>query len=140
MAFVRHCNTLQHTTLHCSTLQYATLHCISLQHTTPYCSTPQHTTPHYTTLHHTTLNCSSLKHTYKQHITSVRVMNLVRHYGVATIDKLLKIIGLFCKRVLSKRRCPAQETYNIKEPTTCSHPMYPPYIIIGLFRRISSLS
>jgi len=35
------------------------------------------------------------------------------HYGVATNSRLLKIIGLFCKRALQKRRYPAKETYNI---------------------------
>ena len=34
------------------------------------------------------------------------------HYRVATISRLLKIIGLFCKRALLKRLCSAQETYH----------------------------
>jgi len=42
-------------------------------------------------------------------------------YGVATISRLLKIIGLFCKRALYKRRYSAKETYNFKEPTNRSH-------------------
>ena len=37
--------------------------------------------------------------------------------------KLLKSIGLFCKRVLSKRRYSAKETYNFKELTNRSHPI-----------------
>ena len=45
-------------------------------------------------------------------------------YGVATISKLLKIIGLFCKRALYKRRYSENETCNSKEPTNCSHPIY----------------
>jgi len=44
-------------------------------------------------------------------------------YGVDTISRLLKIIGLFCKRALQKRRYSAKETYNSKEPTNRSHPM-----------------
>ena len=36
-------------------------------------------------------------------------------YGVATIGRLLKIIGLFCKRALQKRLYSAEETYNFKE-------------------------
>ena len=32
------------------------------------------------------------------------------HYGVATISRLLKIIGLFCKRAISKRLYSAKET------------------------------
>jgi len=44
-------------------------------------------------------------------------------YGVATISRLLKIIGLFCKRALQKRQYSAKETYNFKEPTNRSHPI-----------------
>jgi len=44
-------------------------------------------------------------------------------YGVATTSRLLKIIGLFCKRALWKRRYSAKETYNFKEPTNRSHPI-----------------
>jgi len=44
-------------------------------------------------------------------------------YGVATTSRLFKIIGLFCKRALQKRRHSAKETYNLKEPTNRSHPI-----------------
>jgi len=44
-------------------------------------------------------------------------------YGVATISRLLKIIGLFCKRDLLKKRYSTKETYNFKEPTNRSHPL-----------------
>ena len=44
-------------------------------------------------------------------------------YGVASSSRLLKIIGLFCKRALQKRRYSAKETYNFKEPTNRSHPI-----------------
>jgi len=60
----------------------------------------------------------------------VNVSNVARHdthcfsaYGVATISRLLKIIGLFCKRALYKRLYSAKETYNVKEPTNRSHPI-----------------
>ena len=43
--------------------------------------------------------------------------------GVATISTLLQMIGLFCKRALSKRRYSAKETYNFKESTHRSHPI-----------------
>jgi len=46
-------------------------------------------------------------------------------YGVASIRRLLKIIGLFCKRALQKRRYSPKETYNFKEPTNRSHPIAP---------------
>jgi len=48
---------------------------------------------------------------------------LISGYGVATISRLLKIIGLFCKRALPKRRYSAKESYNFKEPTNRSHPI-----------------
>ena len=44
-------------------------------------------------------------------------------YGVASISRLLQIIGLFCKRALQKRRYSAKETCNFKEPTNRSHPI-----------------
>jgi len=42
---------------------------------------------------------------------------------VATISRLLKIIGLFYKRALQKRLYSAKETYNFEEPTNRSHPI-----------------
>jgi len=42
-------------------------------------------------------------------------------YGVATISRLLKITGLFCKRALYKRLYSAKE--NFKETTNRSHPI-----------------
>jgi len=44
-------------------------------------------------------------------------------YGVASISRLLKMIGLFYKRALWKRLYFAKETYNFKEPTNRSHPI-----------------
>jgi len=46
-------------------------------------------------------------------------------FRVAMISRLLKIIGLFCKKALRKRRHSARETYNFKEPTNRSHPISP---------------
>jgi len=45
-------------------------------------------------------------------------------YWVATISRLLTMIGLVCKRSLHKRLNSAKETYNFKEPTKRSHPIY----------------
>jgi len=39
------------------------------------------------------------------------------------ISRLLKIIGLFCKRALQKRRYSAKETCHFEEPTNKSHPV-----------------
>ena len=44
-------------------------------------------------------------------------------YGVATISRLLKNIGLFCKRDLQKRPIFCKETYIFKHPTHRSHPI-----------------
>jgi len=49
-----------------------------------------------------------------------------RCYGVAaTISRLLKMIGLLCKRALQKSLYSAKETCHFKEPTNCSHPIVP---------------
>jgi len=45
-------------------------------------------------------------------------------HGVATISRLLKIIGLFCKRALQKRPIFSKDTCNFKEPTNRSRPMW----------------
>ena len=44
-------------------------------------------------------------------------------YGVATISRMLKNIGLFCKRDLQKRPIFCKETYIFKHPTHRSHPI-----------------
>ena len=44
-------------------------------------------------------------------------------YGVATISRLLKIIGLFCRISALLQGSFAKETYNFKEPTNRSHPI-----------------
>ena len=51
---------------------------------------------------------------------------LAERYGVATVSRIDKIIGLFCKRALKKRQYSAKEIYNCIDPTYRSHP-------IGLF-------
>ena len=53
----------------------------------------------------------------------VRPICYANGYGVATICRLLKIIGLFCKRALQKRRYSAKETSSFNEPTNRSHPI-----------------
>ena len=46
------------------------------------------------------------------------------HYGVATISRLLETIGLFCRLSSLLQGSFARETYNFKEPTHRSHPIY----------------
>jgi len=44
-------------------------------------------------------------------------------FGVATISRLLKIIGLLCRISSLLKGSFAKETYNFKEPTNRSHPI-----------------
>ena len=44
-------------------------------------------------------------------------------YGLATISRLLKIVGLFRKVALQKRLYSAKETYHFQDPTNRSHPI-----------------
>jgi len=44
-------------------------------------------------------------------------------HGVALVSKIDKIIGLFCKRALEKRRYSAKATYNFIDPINRSHPI-----------------
>ena len=46
-----------------------------------------------------------------------------RKYGVATISRLLKIIGVFCRISSLLYGSFAKETYSFKEPTNGSHPI-----------------
>jgi len=62
------------------------------------------------TLQHAATHCNTLQHT-------------ATRYGMASISRLLNIIGLFGKRDLYNRRYSAKETYNFKEPTNRSHPI-----------------
>ena len=58
-------------------------------------------------------------------------------YWVATISRLLRIIGLFCRiQSFSQGSC-AQETYNLKEPTSRSYPIYP--YTMGWLRSVGSI-
>jgi len=51
------------------------------------------------------------------------VQRLLRKYGVATIRRLLKIIGLFCRISSLLWGSFAKETYHFKEHTKRSHPI-----------------
>ena len=84
------------------------------------------------------------------------VVHMTHSYGVATISRFLKIIGLFCRISSLLQGSFVKETYNFKEPTNRSHPIRDDYLrysthkrgvatisrllkITGLFGRISSL-
>jgi len=55
----------------------------------------------------------------------------VLQYGVATISRLLKIIGLFCRISSLLQGSFAKERYNFKEPTNRIHPI-PEYVLFVL--------
>ena len=59
-------------------------------------------------------------------------------YGEPTLSRLLKIIGLFCKRALKKRLYSAKETCNFKEPIHRSHPITHTYESISFYVCITS--
>jgi len=52
--------------------------------------------------------------TYSRVTCLIRVSRSRHTYGVAMMSRLLKIIGLFCKKALQKRTDSAKETYNIR--------------------------
>jgi len=54
---------------------------------------------------------------------SSKMSSVIVWYGVATISRLLKIIGLFCRILSLFKGSFAKETYNFKEPTNRSHPI-----------------
>jgi len=56
-------------------------------------------------------------------------------YGVATISRLLKILGLFCRISSFLQGSFAKETYNFKAPTHRSHPI--PICTIGSLEKVS---
>ena len=66
-------------------------------------------------------------HTYKQMYICIHNDVKTYKYGVATISRRLKIIGLFCKRAICKRQYLAKETCNSKEPTNRSQPIWGGY-------------
>jgi len=86
--------------------------------------------------------CTCLRYTRRMsHATHVSesCLRMGESYGVATVSRLLKIIGLFCKRALSKRGYSAKETYDFKEPTSRSHPI-PHKWMSHIYTRISHVT
>jgi len=116
-----HYNTLQHPATLCNTLQHThtTTHSNTLQHTAT------HSNSHYSSRSHPTTSdqrrrpsmsahCNTLQHCDtatpciqskngscgKSARSRFLFESLYYTYGVATISRLLKIVGLFCKRAL----------------------------------------
>jgi len=55
--------------------------------------------------------------------TNLHCMQSLHSYGVASVSRIDKIIRLFCKRALLKRRYSAKETCNLIDPANRSHPI-----------------
>jgi len=56
--------------------------------------------------------------------------------GVATINRLLKIVRLFGEYRSLLQGFFAKETYNFKEPTNCSHPIICCKMCAHIVRRV----
>ena len=83
---------------------------VSIPYNQKHMCTPPHTNIHVNTcLRNTYIHTNKHTHTW--------------HRGVAATSRLLKIICLFCKRALQKRRYSAKETYDFEQPTNRSHPI-----------------
>ena len=100
-----HCNTPDRTATQCA---YQTaIHYISLQHTLSYCNTMYSLYLLLYLLHltatRTAIQCTHYIFPRQIHIAHYifpRQIVRIRSYGVATVSRLLQIIGLFCKRAL----------------------------------------
>ena len=57
------------------------------------------------------------------HTLTLLLLYILYTYGVATISRLLKIIGLFCRILSLLQGSFAKETCNFKEADNCSHPI-----------------
>ena len=67
--------------------------------------------------------CATGMHVDYIHISRHNSLCVVSIYGVATISRLLKTIGLFCRIESVLQGSFAKQTYHFKEPTNRSHPI-----------------
>ena len=86
----------------CSVLQCVAVHCIVRQCVAVCCSV---------------LQCVAVC------CVELQCTSRIKAYGMASVSRIDKIIGLFSKRALYKRQCSAKETYNLIDPTDRSHPI-----------------
>jgi len=56
-------------------------------------------------------------------MTDIHIRIRLLYYGVATISRLLKITGLFCRIQSLLQGSFAKETCNFQEPINCGHPI-----------------
>ena len=121
-----YCNILQHTTTHYNAMHRTATHCTALQHTATHCIALQHTATHQQIFEGLgEVGQSFLQHyQVSAHLCLYRYIHIciyvymyvyiymymrmytcaheydldsLEQYGVATISRLLKNIGLFCR-------------------------------------------
>jgi len=85
-----------------------------------FCNTKKYTNSQYKNVSAVLITTDFTEKQWKRNEGAER---LWQDYGVATISRLPKNIGLFCKRALLKRLYSVKETYNLKEPNNCSYPI-----------------
>jgi len=73
--------------------------------------------------HTRALTCAKIQYTTYMQTSRPTDRRACITYGVATISRMLKNIGLFCKRALQKRPVFCKETCIFKHPTHRSHPI-----------------
>jgi len=80
-----------------------------------------------------TLKCTNVwsVHVHNQHVhrSCTCAVHTFYVYGVATVSRLLKNTGLFCRISSLLLGSFAKETYNFKEPSNHSHPITPFYTL-----------
>ena len=69
-------------------------------HTHAHINSLSHARTHTLSLKHAHKRSLSLLHTYTHDLSHTYTHTVPAPYGVATISRLLKTIGLFCKRAL----------------------------------------
>ena len=106
----------------CSILQCVAVCCIVLQCVAVCCSVMQCAAVCCSVLHSVAVCCSvSVRKSEEGSFLDAYLQYYI--YGVTTISRLPKNIGLFCKRALQKRLYSAKETCTFKELTNRSHPI-----------------
>ena len=110
------CFVLQCIAVYCSVLQCIAVCCFVLQCIAVYCSVLQCIAVCCSVLQYIAVCCSVVQ-------CVAGVLHSRWCYGVATIGRLLKIAGLFCRIQSLLQGSFAKETYHFKEPTSCSHPI-----------------
>jgi len=73
-----------------------------------------------------------LCHTYEW------VLSHIYTYGVATVSRINKIKGLFCRISSLLQASFAKETYNLIDPTNCIHPIWSMSVFMSIWHESST--